>query len=174
MSIRARTRFAVPFLIGAFLVGIVGIQSVTANSTAQPLPYSQDWSNTGMITTDNVWTGVPGIMGFLGDHLTPIEGIDPQTVLVGGDTPTVLANQTDPATVLQGGVAEFELGNPTIALKGSSTAGAPNIVLTLNTVGKSKFPRASTLIANSALARQRRRSGASTAAAASNQAVPSW
>ena len=137
MSIRARTRFAVPFLIGAFLVGIVGIQSVTANSTAQPLPYSQDWSNTGMITTDNVWTGVPGIMGFLGDHLTPIEGIDPQTVLVGGDTPTVLANQTDPATVLQGGVAEFELGNPTIALKGSSTAGAPNIVLTLNTVGKS-------------------------------------
>src|SRR4029450_78897 len=32
---------------------------------------------------------------------------------------------------------EFELGNPTIALQGTSTADAPNIVITLNTVGKS-------------------------------------
>jgi len=137
MSTRARIRFAVPLLIGAFLVGIIGIQSVTANSTAQPLPFSQDWSNTGQITTDNVWTGVPGIMGFLGNNLTPIEGIDPQTVLVGGDTATVLANQTDPSTVFQGGVAEFQDGDPTIAIKGSATADAANIVLTLNTVGKS-------------------------------------
>ena len=137
MSNRARIRIAVPLLIGAFLVGIIGILPVTANSSAQTLPFSQDWSNTGQITTDNVWTNVPGVMGFLGNGLVPnIEGIDPQTVLVGGDSVNVVANQTD-VGLLQGGVAEFELGNPTIALQGTTTADAPNIVITLNTTGKS-------------------------------------
>ena len=137
MSTRARIRIAVPLLIGAFLVGIIGILPVTANSSAQPLPFSQDWSNTGQITADDNWTAVPGVMGFLGNGLVPnIEGIDPQTVLVGGDSVDVVANQTD-VGLLQGGVAEFELGNPTIALQGTSTADAPNIVITLNTVGKS-------------------------------------
>jgi Big-like domain-containing protein len=137
MSTRARLRFSVPLLIGAFLVGIVGIRSVTANSTAQPLPFGQDWSNTGLITLANNWTNVPGIVGYQGIGLTRNEGIDPQTVLVDGDAPSVLANQTDPAGLFQGGVAEFEDGDPTIAIKGSATAAAPNIVLTLNTVGKS-------------------------------------
>jgi methionine-rich copper-binding protein CopC len=135
MSNRAKVRAAVPLLIAAFLVAIVSVMPATANSSAQTLPFSQDWSSTGLITTDNNWTSVPGVMGFLGNNLTPIEGIDPQTVLVGGDLVNVIANQTD-VSLLQGGVAEFEQGNPTIALKGSSTADAPNIIITLNTTGK--------------------------------------
>jgi len=139
MSTRARTRIAVPLLIGAFLVGIVGIRSVTANSSGQTLPFSQDWSNTGQLTPTppNNWNGVPGIVGYQGANLTATVGVDPQTVLVDGDPPMVLANQTDPGSVLQGGVAEFEDGNPTIALQGTNTADAPNIVITLNTTGKS-------------------------------------
>ena len=31
--------------------------------TAQTLPFSQNWTDTGLITVDDVWTGVPGIVG---------------------------------------------------------------------------------------------------------------
>lgn len=140
MSKRAKVRATVPLTIAAMLVAILGaVRAIpaTANANAQPLPFSQDWSNTGLITTDNNWNGVPGVVGAIGNNLTPIEGIDPQTVLVGGDTIGVLANVTDdPSTVLQGGVAEFESGNPVVAIKGSASADAPNIVITLNTTGK--------------------------------------
>ena len=29
--------------------------------------FSQDWSNINLITTDNDWSGVPSILGALGD-----------------------------------------------------------------------------------------------------------
>jgi methionine-rich copper-binding protein CopC len=136
MSNRAKIRAAVPLLIATFLVAILGALPVSANATPQPLPFSQDWSNTGLITADNNWNSVPGVVGFIGNNLTRTEGTDPQTILVGGDMVGVLANQTNPGTVLQGGVAEFEDGNPVVAIKGFTSAPAPNIVITLNTTGK--------------------------------------
>ena len=110
-----------------------------ADTTPQPLPFSQDWSNTGLITANGNWSGVPGIIGYRGDDLTTATGTDPQTILVDGSaTPVdVNANQTNPNTFSTGGVAEFHLANPTIALNGSGTADAPHIVISLNTLGSS-------------------------------------
>ncbi|GAB4198226.1 MAG: hypothetical protein OHK0022_17270 [Roseiflexaceae bacterium] len=112
-------------------------RSVRADTTYQTLPFSQDWSNTGLITTNDDWSNIPGIVGYRGDGLTGSTGTDPQTILTEG-TPVVdvNANQTNPVTFNTGGVTEFELTNPTIALAGSGTASAPSIVLYLNTSGQ--------------------------------------
>lgn len=136
MSTRAAGRAAVPVLIATFLITIIGILPVTANSTPQTLPFSQDWSDAGLITLDDDWTAVPGVVGYLGNNLTATTGTDPQTVLVDGSSVDVVANQTDPA-LSQGGVAEFDVANPVVALQGTTTADAPNVVIALNTVGRS-------------------------------------
>lgn len=123
-----------------FLAGSGGIL-VSANNTPQTLPFSQNWTNIGLITTNDIWTDVPGIIGYRGDALTAATGTDPRTILVdGAATPVdVNANQTDPDTFITGGVAEFEITNPTIALNGSGTADAPHIVIHLNTTGQSNI-----------------------------------
>src|ERR1700754_1086730 len=84
--------------------------SVQADSAAQTLPFSQNWSASGLITTDDNWAGVPGIIGFRGDDLTTVTATDPQTILAdGAGTPVdVIANQTNPNTQATGGVAEFD------------------------------------------------------------------
>jgi peptidase C25-like protein len=113
---------------------------VQADSAPQPLPFNQTWSNTGLITTDDNWSGVPGITGFRGDDLTTVTATDPQTILADGSgTPVdVIANQANPNTQATGGVAEFDgIANPVVALQGSGTADAPHIVITVNTTGLS-------------------------------------
>lgn len=109
--------------------------SVLADANPQPLPFAQDWSNTSLITANDDWSGVPGIVGYLGDGLTGATGTNPQTLLAfGSGVIDVIANQTNPG-ISNGGVAEFELADPTIALNGSGTADAPFILLHLNTAG---------------------------------------
>jgi hypothetical protein len=108
-----------------------------ADATYQALPFAQDWSNTGMITANDDWSGVPGIIGYLGDNpLASVTGRVPCTI-VGDSTTTVdvIANQTNNTTLSNGGVAEFETfgGDATIALQGSGTADFPNIQLHLDT-----------------------------------------
>lgn len=127
---------AVLFSNGYFLN--ISPSSVKANGNAQTVPFTQNWSNTNLITTLDDWNNVPGIIGYRGDALTAATGTDPQTILADGSaTPVnVWANQTDPNTFLSGGVAEFDtLPNPTIALNGSGTADAPHFVINLNTSG---------------------------------------
>jgi predicted extracellular nuclease len=113
-----------------------------ADTSAQMLPFSQNWTNTGLITVSDNWSGVAGIEGFRGDGLTGATAVDPQTVLA-ADDPGVLdvnANQTNPNTFTTGGVAEFDtLANPVVALQGSGTARAPYIKLYLNTTGKNSI-----------------------------------
>jgi predicted extracellular nuclease len=108
-----------------------------ADASYQTLPFSQNWSNTGLITTNANWSSVPGIIGYRGDGLTGATGTDPQTILADGNaTPVdVNANQTNPNTFTTGGIAEFHLADPTIALNGSGTADAPFIQIHLNTIG---------------------------------------
>ena len=36
-------------------------------------PYSQDWSNGGLITVNNDWSGVTGIQGYLGQDITTVD-----------------------------------------------------------------------------------------------------
>lgn len=102
--------------------------------------FTQDWSNISLITANDNWGGVPSIIGYRGDNITSAIGVDPQT-LVGEGTVTidVNANQTNPNTNTTGGVTEFEIGNPVIALQGSSTADAPNLILYINTLGVSNL-----------------------------------
>ena len=94
----------------------------TADSAPQILPFAQDWTNIGLLTTNDNWSGVPGIEGFRGDNLTPGTGTDPQTILDGDAAPVldVNANQTNPETFTTGGVTEFHLANPVVALTGSA------------------------------------------------------
>jgi endonuclease G len=115
--------------------------SVTADAIAQQIPFNQDWSNVELITVDDNWSSVPGIIGYRGDDLTTATGTDPQTILVDGSgTPIdVNANQTNPDTFVSGGVTEFEITNPVVALQGSGTADAPHIVINVNTAGQSNI-----------------------------------
>src|SRR5215204_6822210 len=73
-------------------------QTTFANGNAQTVPFTQNWSNTNLITTNDDWNSVPGIIGYRGDDLTTSTGTDPQTILADGSaTPiNVWANQTDP------------------------------------------------------------------------------
>lgn len=98
----------------------------------------QDWSNTSLIRSNDDWSNVPSIMGFLGrDDSTSRAGIDPRTITLDPRPEAdVNANQTRPDTFSTGGVAEFEISNPTVAIKGSGTADAPYLALYLDATGR--------------------------------------
>ncbi len=118
--------------------------TASADNTPQTIPFTQNWTNTGLITAANDWSGVPGIIGYRGDALTASPGTDPQTIVADGSaTPVnVMANQTAPNTNTTGGIAEFEITNPVVALQGSGTADAPHLVIHLNTTGQSNITAA--------------------------------
>ncbi|MEH2022998.1 DUF4347 domain-containing protein [Nostoc sp.] len=127
--------------------------SITVKSTA-PIyhqlvtsDFSQDWSNTNLITIDDDWSNLPNIRGFRGDGLVSSMGTNPQTVLADGSaTPVdVNANQSNPSTYTNSGITEFALSNPTIALRGSSTATAPNLVIYLDATGRQNLQLSFTL-----------------------------
>ena len=101
--------------------------------------FSQDWSNAGLITADDDWSGVASIVGYRGDDVVSATGVDARTITAGATSPgpiDVTANQTNPNTFSTGGVAEFALTNPTIALNGSGTGDAPNLVIYLDATGR--------------------------------------
>lgn len=118
-----------------------GFVSSTANADTNYFnlaggDFSQNWSNTSLITANDNWSNVPSITGFRGDGLTNANDVDARTVLADETTVDVNANQTNPNTFTTGGVTEFQIANPTIALTGSGTADAPFIVLYLNGTGR--------------------------------------
>ena len=132
-----RLRFVLTLSAGAFSVLALAF-AAAADTTPSGLPFAQDWTNTGLITTSDDWSGVPSVVGYRGDNLTPGPGGDPQTVLGEGiPVVDVNANQTTPNTFATGGVSEFEITNAVVALQGSGTADAPSLVLTVNTTGAS-------------------------------------
>ncbi len=135
--LRSRT---LPFLA---LLGLLAAPAAFADSVAQTLPFAQNWSNAGLITVNDNWTGVPGIEGFLGDDAStttaPYASGDPQTVVTVFGAQDVIANQTTPNTNTTGGVAEFAITDPVVAFQGSGTADAPYLILYLNTTGASNI-----------------------------------
>lgn len=100
--------------------------------------FLQNWSNIGQITTNDDWSVVPSIVGYLGQDITTATGTNPQT-LTGSSTfandVDVIANQTSTA-ITNGGVAEFHLADPVVALQGSGTADAPHLVIHLDATGR--------------------------------------
>lgn len=139
-------------LLGTVLVIaliVAGAVPAAADSTPQATPFAQNWTDTGLITANDDWAAVPGIVGFLGQDITTSAGTDPQTLLgVSTALPPdldVIANQTTPNTLTAGGVAEFQITDPVVALQGSGTADAPYLLLHLNTTGSSNISVAYTL-----------------------------
>lgn len=120
-----------------------------ANSTAQSVPYSLATASDSWVTTNDDWSGAPGIEGFRGDNLTANTGADPQTILAADDTGVfdVNANLTNPDTFATGGVTEFNVSvgsSPTAtrtiyALTGSGTADAPYLRFHFSTTGASSL-----------------------------------
>jgi DNA/RNA endonuclease G (NUC1) len=133
-----KSRFFRALVVCAALLSILAT-APNADNALQTPPFSQDWTSNGLITVSHDWSGVPGIVGHRGDGMASTTGRDPQTVLGDGSgTPVnVNANQANPNTFTTGGVAEFHVANPVVALQGSGTAQAPHIVINISTVGKS-------------------------------------
>jgi len=126
-------------LASAVAVATIAIATpALADTTPQTIPFSQDWSNAALIATTDDWSGVPGITGFLGQGLTSASSVNPQTVLgvsTEANDVDVIANGTSPNTVTTGGVGEFALTNPVVALQGSGTADAPYLAIYLDLTG---------------------------------------
>ena len=66
------------------LAAAVLAPTAAADPAAQTLPFAQAWSNASLISTDDDWTQVPGIVGYRGDGLATKAGEDPQTILADG------------------------------------------------------------------------------------------
>ena len=142
MATRITKKYLALLFVCSLMLGsgvfLIWTPTTFANLVAQPIPFTQNWTNTTLIATDDDWNAVPGIVGYRGDSLTGSTGTDPQTILADGSlTPVnVFANHNDPDTFLSGGVTEFDgLANPVVALNGSGTADAPHIVINLSTSG---------------------------------------
>lgn len=125
-------------LIVAAIVGVLcPITTAIADLTPQALPFSQNWSNTGLITANDDWSGVPGVIGYRGDDLTAVTGTNPQTITADAGVPAGLVVDVIAQTIttnISGGVGEMDgLTDPVVALQGSGTADAPSLVITVNT-----------------------------------------
>ncbi len=130
------------------LVSVLGLGlTVTALTFAAPpaqanvtttiasFPYTQNWSDTGLITANDDWSNVVGVQGYLGDDAsTTAAGIDPRTILTDQSATTDVVNDAL-VTSTAGGV--LEISGDTIAMQGSGTADYPNLVFHLNLTGKS-------------------------------------
>ncbi len=141
-----RSRLA---LTAALLAGFAAATTAEADGTYHPLAngsFQQNWSDTGLITTNGDWSGVPSLIGYRGDDpaIGTTTNVDPRTLLAFvASQVDVNANNTDPestTTAQAGGIYEVESGgqsggNPTIAFQGSGTADAPFVLLHLNTTG---------------------------------------
>ncbi len=126
--------------IGAMAVLLCAVSSsALADASYHSLAggdFVQDWSDAALITSTDDWSGVPSIVGYRGDGLTGAAGTDPQTLLLLDAVVDVNANQTNPNTFTTGGLAEFAIANPVVALAGSATARGPSLVLHLDTTGR--------------------------------------
>lgn len=126
------------------LLMAISIAALVTVANADVVPWNlggsnflQDWSNNGLITTANDWSGVPSISGYRGDDAAQGTGVDPQTIVADYSTPlNVQANQTNPNTNTTGGLAEFHLADSVVALQGSGTADNPNLVIYLDATAR--------------------------------------
>ncbi len=130
---RTNLRFFNVVLVGVLvLTALLGSTTTPAKAIDEQQYYAllsgsftEDWTNTGLITSNDDWSGYSFIKGFRGDDISSSNlGVaDDAGVL------DVNANKIDPNTFTTGGVSEFELTDPVVALAGSGTADAPYIKL---------------------------------------------
>ena len=109
-----------------------------ADSTAQNQPFQQAWTNAGLIVTNDDWSGVPGIIGYIGEIGALAPAVDPQTLLLDYSVLSPVDVIAQAATTQSnGGVGEFDgLVDPVVGLQGAGTADAPHLLVFLNTTGR--------------------------------------
>jgi len=115
-------------LVAIFLLTLVAVPAVSADSTAQTPPFAQDWHDTSLIRVTDDWSGVPGVVGHLGQDITTATGVDPQTLLTDSTVANdvdVIANIPPNVNIQNGGVGEFELDDAVVALQPDGIADAP-------------------------------------------------
>ena len=98
LTSRTRRLLGLGFVLA--LVLVVGALPAAADTTAQALPFAQNWANTGLITTNDDWAGVPGVVGYLGQDNTTATATHPQTLSanrLGANDLGRDRNQTKPA-----------------------------------------------------------------------------
>src|SRR5262245_32711742 len=121
-------------------------ERVTPDATPHNLAvnnFYQNWNDPALITANDDWSGVPSVVGYLGDD-TFGEGVDPQFVVTPYSTIDVIANQGSNTALTAGGVAEFDgvvsaFISTIIALQADGTADAPNLVVSVNTTGRANI-----------------------------------
>lgn len=142
-----------PEFVGSYLPaeGLLPLRSAKAGSTyfslgGTSLTLNITPSSTGLITTNDDWSGVASIEGYFGQNLTATHGIDPQTVLTSefatlpsaGNT-QVAANKGNPSAFNAGGLAEFDSGTYlAIGFQGNVQAN-PYLIFYINTTGRSNI-----------------------------------
>src|SRR4051794_3418377 len=94
--------------------------------------FAQDWTDGGLIRTNDDWSGVPSIVSYRGDDLTTATGADPGTLIGTCGVIDVNANHLPPTPSPAGGGGDFAIAAPTVALGGCGTADAPYIVVHLD------------------------------------------
>lgn len=135
-GVRAVLAFAVAIITGLFITSTTAVKADNAYcAVAQMNVFTQNWTNVNLITVDDNWNSVPCINGYRGDDAAAGEGINPETITA--DYSTILdvnANRNDPNTFATGGVTEYEgIANPVVALKGTSAADFPHLIVRINT-----------------------------------------
>ena len=53
------------------------IEITLPNGQIVKAPFGQDWTDTGLISANDNWSGVSGVIGYRGDDLTTVTGADP-------------------------------------------------------------------------------------------------
>ncbi|MCB9561159.1 MAG: DUF4215 domain-containing protein [Kofleriaceae bacterium] len=130
-----------------------------ADTTPQPLPFFQDWTDTTQFTVDDDWSGVPGIVGHTGLNLVPNPGgADPAGVLAdGADTPVMVrVGRTSPPSTL--GIVQLVGGpvgtDPLVAIAGSNQFDAPHLVIFLDTRGSASVEVSYVLVDEGAISNE--------------------
>lgn len=98
--------------------------------------FTQDWTDTGLITANDDWSGVPSITGFLAEA-SSASSFDPAGYTTdAGLTLDVVANQA--ATATNGGVVEVQnsIANPSVAIQGSGGADVAGLIFYMDTTGR--------------------------------------
>ena len=103
--------------------------------------FAQDWNDISLLSGNLDWSKVPAIVGYRGDGITSGTGVDPRTLTSDGSPQVVdiTVNLPNPNTFASGGVAEFHLADPVVALQGSGTADAPSLVFHLDATGREQL-----------------------------------
>ncbi len=146
-SLSRRVRTVTTTVLAVALVALicaVGLRSVFADSAYFNVaagPLAQNWTNVDLITANDDYALVPSIVGYLGGNGPQPDNIDPRTLVAANLSTSVdvTANRRAPFTPSNdntGGVFEYDdISDPSVALIGSASADAPNLVLYLDTRG---------------------------------------